>query len=215
MKTKLIFFLAVLVFFVSNSANVSYAATIPSTNYNIQIPTNIKKPVDFIEYLFNKGLIKNFNDARNYMESNKVKILKLDPKLVDYGFTTNFYAEINQPSVNNGVQPSAFNQNTYIEWIVPVVVYNSSKQTQEISKESFNLVPHVLAEGNELHVLALNAEYIKDRSNGAIVGNVKVAPETEQYINVVFHIYTPTFMENVKIRLYDGKDHTDVKITKK
>ncbi|WP_289142459.1 hypothetical protein [uncultured Brevibacillus sp.] len=214
MKTKLIFFLAALVFFVSNGVNVSLAATSPTTNYNVQIPANVKTPADFIKYLFDKGLVKDIKDLKNYMEINKGNILKLNPKLIDYGYSTNFYAEMNLPSINNGVQLNGFNKKTYIEWIVPVVVYNTSEQPQEISKESFNLVPHVLAAGHELHVLALNAEYIKDRSTGAIIGNVNVAPNTEQYINVVFHIYTPTFMEYVKLRLYDGKDHTDVKITK-
>ena len=214
MKGKLILFFTALILSISAVANVSYAATNPVPNYNIQIPTNVLTPADFVKYLFDKGLVKDISDLKKYMAANKSNVLKMDPKLIDYGYSANFYAEINISSVSNVVQQNALSPKSYYEWIVPVVVYNTSDQPQEISKESFNLVPHVLAEGHELTPLALNAQYIKDRGTGTVIGNVIVKPDAEQYINVVFNIYTQTTMDNVKLRLYDGKDHTDMNITK-
>lgn len=183
------------------------------TSVNVQIPANIKSISELGDYLYQKGIVTNFEEFKTFMENNKATIRRINPKTIDYGFTMNFYTEINTPSVNNGVQSSVFNQNGYMEWIVPVVITNTSKQPQEISKESFSLVPHLLEPGHEKTVLALKAEYIKDSTTGNVIGNVKVSPGTEMYINVFFHIFTSTTMDNVKIRLYDGKDHTDIKIS--
>lgn len=215
MKQKLLMFLLGLVLVLSMNANVSYA-TETVTNSNVQIPDSVKTPADLIAYLLGKGILKDMNDIRVYMETNKSNILKLDPKLVDYGYTTRMYAEINAPvKINETISVTHdFGRKELAPWLVTVVVFNNDTQPQKIGVDSFALVPKDLPDDKALYTLSLEPEYILDDSTGKILGDFMLPPGNEVHLNVMFYVSTLTSENNVSLRMYDGKDHTDVHIAK-
>lgn len=187
----------------------AYAAT------DVQIPSNIKTIAELTEYLTSKGIVKTYDDLRNYLESNKATIQKISPDVIDYGFTVRFYTEINKPTVDNGLKYNAIIDKKAQEWVVYVSVLNVGDDPQEISRENFALVPHLLETNNELYVLSLGADYIVEAETGNIIKNAVLQKGEEKYFGVVFHPDVMSWKENVKLRLYDGKDHVDINIVKK
>ncbi|MCR8961668.1 hypothetical protein O0550_00390 [Brevibacillus halotolerans] len=223
MKSKLSFLLVALIFSVLTASSGVYAANVPSPNtvnkatkIENKLPANIKSTAELTQYLQSKGIVKTIDDLRNYMKNNKAVFMKINPKLIDYGFTFRMYAEINDTVRNDGSIKvnNEYGSKNMKAWVVPVVVVNLDKQTQEISRESFSLVPNVLLPGKELNVLVLEPECIIDTSSGNIINNKKIKSGEEVHVDVLFHVSIITSMEDVKLRMYDGKDHTDIKIVK-
>lgn len=187
------------------------AAPAPITS----VPANIKTIDQLTDYLMKKGVVKTYDDFRNFMENNKLLIKKISPKVIDYGFTTRFYMEMNTPliekqtTINPLVAPFPDDQ----EWVTHVSIMSNDDIPQEISKESFSIVPALLEKGKEITVLALSPQYIVDSTTGNEVDKVMIKKGEEKYIGVVFRVNIMTTSDNVKLRLYDGKDHTDIKIS--
>lgn len=199
-------FLAIVVVFVTLIfASNAYAAT------RDQLPQQIKTISDMTDYLISSGKVKNIDDLRDYMTNNKSSVLALDSNLIDYGFTVRFYTEINHPTKDNGLVANTKNQ----EWVVYLSIMNLGDTPQEISKDSFAIVPHLLQKDNELYVLSLRPEYIADSTTGDKINSAVLKKGEEKYFGVVFYPDSMVWKENVKLRLYDGKDHVDINITKK
>lgn len=213
MKSKILLLLIALIFSVSFGTN-TLAATTPVASNTQTIPPNVKTLDDLLNHLISNGVIKNMEDARNYMENNKQVILNIKPNIIDFGYTVRLYEEINSAARKDGLIKLVYGNKEVQQWTIPVVVMNHDSQPQEISKENFALVPNLLPKDNELYVLALDAEYITDDSSGKILDKVTIQPDKEVYLNVTFYVSPMTFIQNVKLRMYDGKDHTDIKITK-
>ncbi|USG65157.1 hypothetical protein NDK47_24040 [Brevibacillus ruminantium] len=211
-------FLTVVMMFVGAVSAASPVATSPVSNYQnqVQIPDNIKTLDELVKYLRSKGIIKTDNDILDYMKSNKQVILKLSPNLIDYGFTYRLYAETNTPTRSDGLVKVThdYGVKEVKIWVVPFSITNNSDQTLEISKENFALVPKSIPEGKELEVLAIEPEYIMDSAKGNVLGNFKLPPNNEVRLNAVFYVFPTTSEQNVNLRVYDGKDHTDVGIAK-
>ncbi|NRQ51992.1 hypothetical protein [Brevibacillus sp. HD1.4A] len=206
MKNKLLslFFVVALLCFGTGAS----AADVPT-----QIPGNIKTIDELTNYLTSQGIVKTFDDLRAFLEKNKATIQRISPGVIDYGFTMSFYTEINKPTVDNGLKLVPANQNQ--EWIVYVSVMNFGDTPKEISKDSFALVPHLLEPGNEVNVLSLSPEYIVAAETGNAIKSAQITKGEEKYFGIVFRPGVMTSKENVKLRLYDGKDHVDISIVKK
>lgn len=187
-----------------------------SASTNVQIPDSIKTISELGEYLQSHGIVKTFADYKAFMEKNKPLIQKLNPNLIDYGFTTNLYSEINTPvKINSTIKVTYdYGSKELKPWVVPVIIINNSDQPQEIGKDNFTLVPKVIPTGSELMVLALDPEYIMDAATGNIHGDFMLPPKNEVHLNVVFYVSLVTHESNVNLRVYDGKDHTDVNVVK-
>lgn len=182
----------------------------------VPIPDSVKNLDDLYDYLKSKGAIKTADDFMVYMKNNKQVILKLSPGLIDYGFTYRQYAETFKPVQNDGII-KVTNNHGFKEvqlWSVTLFINNTSKETLEISKDNFALVPKIIPEGQALNVLAIGPESIMDVSNNGVLGVVKIPAEKEIKLNVIFTVFPLTSENAVKLRIYDGKDHMDINIAK-
>ncbi|WPS86459.1 hypothetical protein SMD22_18375 [Brevibacillus halotolerans] len=214
MRGKLSLFFMMLAIFGLMFTNVSYASVKTAPINNIQIPANVKTTAELLNYLFDKGGFKNIKDVRDYMETNKSNILKMDKNIIDYGYTFRLYAEINKPAKNNGPIKLThdYGNKELKAWVVPVAIMNYNEQPQQISKENFAIVPKNAF--NELTGLSLDPEYIMDGTTGKVLGSFSLPSAHEVHLNVVFYVSPATIENKVSLRVYDGKDHTDVNIVK-
>jgi len=192
------------------------AVSSPVPENQMQIPAHVKTLDGLVEYLQSSGRIKTDSDILNYMKSNKQIILKLSPNLIDYGFTYRLYAETNTPIRKDGriKVTHDYGLKEVQVWVVPFTVTNNSDQTVKVGKESFALVPKIIPEGNELTVLAIEPEYIMDAANGNVLGSFEFPPHREVRLNAVFYVHPSTSEQSVNLRVYDGKDHVDIGISK-
>lgn len=218
-RVPIILALSIMMLFAS-SANAASVSTNPAQASQTEIPEGVKNLSDLLDYLREKGTVKNFEDMKTYMLNNKQVIFKLSPNLIDYGFTTRLYLETNTPSRDDGVIKITHDYGTKEArlWVVPFIISNNTDKPLEISKENFALVPKNIPAGYELSVLAIDPEYIMDGSKGVserkILGKFELPPQTEVHLNAVFHVFTMTSEQSVNLRVFDGKDHADVNIAK-
>ncbi|WP_103110751.1 hypothetical protein [Brevibacillus reuszeri] len=202
------------------TANANSIAPTQSTA-NVQIPDNIKSISELGDYLYQKGIVTNFDEFKTFLENNKATIRRINPKTIDYGFTYRLYTETNTPFRDDGLIriTHEYGIKEANLWVIPIIISNNSKEKIEISKENFALVPRYIPAGSELNVLALEPEYIMDGSAEVqyrkILGKFELPPNREVHLNAVFYVSPITTDQNVNLRIYDGNDHTDVNIVKK
>lgn len=218
MKNRLIVVAMLLMTLFFSSA--AYAATTTPVQLSPEIQADIVKNVKdynkLAEYLINKGLVKTFDDFRNILENNKPLLKQIKPTLIDYGFTTRQYAEVyrNIDEYDIEMVPADHGQKEVKPWGVYVTINNTSNEPIKVSKETFMLVPRVISEGQELYVLGVNAEGLVDPTNLAYLNEITIEPGKERTLRVDFYVPVVTMAENVNLRVYDGKDHVDLNLTK-
>ncbi|NRS20584.1 hypothetical protein HP398_29635 [Brevibacillus sp. HB1.4B] len=217
MHFKLLVSIIMMIAFTMTSAGVVSAETSSLiSKEQIQIPDSVKNLEDLVEFLQSKGVVNSSNDLLNYMKNNKQIILKLNPSIIDYAFTYRLYAETNTPIRDDGsIKITHKTEAKGLQvWVVPFTLTNVSSETPEVNKDNFALVPKNIIEGNELDILAIKPEYIMDAANGNILGNFEFPTNSEVHLNAVFYVHPTTSEQNVNMRIYDGKDHADISISK-
>ncbi|WP_419877666.1 hypothetical protein [Brevibacillus centrosporus] len=192
----------------------------PAQTTTAQIPDSIKTIAELGDYIQSNGIVKTYSDYRDFMEKNKPFVQKLSPNLIDYGFTFRLYAETNTPMRDDGLIKITHDYGVKEAklWVVPFIISNNSDEKVEISKENFALVPRYIPDDNGLYPLAIGPEYIMDGSKEVgyrkILGTFEIPPKNEVHLNAVFYVFPTTSEQSVNLRVYDGKDHTDINIAK-
>ncbi|MFC8686312.1 hypothetical protein [Brevibacillus porteri] len=179
---------------------------------------NVKNLNQLVDYADRKGYAKisNMQDFRYFFEYNKPLIMEYKPSAIDYGFTISQFAEVNRDIEDYGnVELRAAHGRKEMQfWGVPVIISNISDNPVNISKENFMLVPRKIPEGQELYTIGIDADAFSVPGSSVYLPELKLDPYKE--VSLIVYFYTPVTSqaENMSLRIYDGKDHVDIHITK-
>jgi|GEM_PF-3677986 len=182
-----------------------------------EITKNVKSLNQLLDYLHGKGIFKTMDDLRAVMEQNKPLFKKYKPQMVDYGFTTRMYAEIFREIDDYGIEfvGSEHGKKELQRWGIPITISNTSNEPIQVSKETFLLVPRYIPQGQELYTIGIAAEAIADPQTLNYLDEVTVEAQKERNLRIYFYAPIITQVDFVNLRVYDGKDHVDINITKK
>lgn len=198
--------------------NSAYAAQTEALSPQMQadILKNVKDYRNLLDYLESKGIVKTADDFLSIIKNNKSLIKQLKPTLVDYGFSTNIYAEVFKEAQDYGIFliSADYGQKEVQSWSVYVTIFNKSDKPITVSKEIFSLVPKDIPNDQALYVISIDADAMQDSTNLQYLDEITINPYHERNLLIDFYAPVMTLMDNINLRVYDGKDHVDIHITK-